>query len=355
MGILWSPDKKNRWTLHAHGGMFAGRFNKGDQSEVQRMDGVNRVTSTIYNPAYGSPYAGSTPIHSIREFSPHLSNLTWGAWNIGGTRVLPFGFNLSADYYKGRIWNYTRSNNINSPLNDNPNGPRPGPANLNILQMQASGQGSVNATFVGLDQHTLKRVQFFFGAVRINLIDDTDDNEFFTPQSSTSNAGEFARRSGQPAWNVFGNASFKLPEQLQLSANFNAGGEAHYNITTGFDNNGDGNFNDRPQYAAQGQAGSIQTPYGLLISSGGSGVFRRNQGVMPWTFYLDTNLQRAFKLTHNAKAEHPQTLTVNLRSANVLNHTNVKAVGGVLGSPLFGTPYTADNGRRIEAGVRYSF
>jgi hypothetical protein len=76
---------------------------------------------------------------------------------------------------------------------------------------------------------------------------------------------------------------------------------------------------------------------------------------MPWTFHLDTNLQRAFNLTHNPKAEHQQTLTVNLRSSNVLNHLNVTQVGGVLGSPLFTVPYAADNGRRIEAGLRYSF
>ncbi len=354
-GILWSPTKKGTWTLHAHGGMFSGRYGKGDYAEVMRMDGTDRVTSTIYNPNYSDPFANATPIHSIREFSPHISNLTWGAWNIGGTRALPKGWNFSADYYNGRIWNFTRSNNINSPLNDNPYGPRPGPANLNILQMQNSGQGRVNAEFAGIEQHTLKHVQLFFGGVRVNLLDDTDDNEFSTPQSSTSNAGELAYRSNQNVWNIFGNATFKLPAALQLSANFHGGGERHYNITTGFDNNGDGNFNDRPQYATPGQPGAIQTPYGLLVASGGTGVFPRNKGVMPWTFYLDTNLQRAFKLTHNSKAEHQQTLTVNLRSANILNHTNVTAVGGVLGSPLFGIPYAADNGRRVEAGLRYSF
>ena len=94
---------------------------------------------------------------------------------------------------------------------------------------------------------------------------------------------------------------------------------------------------------------------GELVTSGGIGSLPRNKGQMPWTFYLDTNLQRAFKITHNAKAEHPQTLTVNLRSSNVLNHENVTAVGSVLGSPNFGIPYAADNGRRVEAGVRYSF
>ena len=34
---------------------------------------------------------------------------------------------------------------------------------------------------------------------------------------------------------------------------------------------------------------------------------------------------------------------------------NVTSVGGVLGSPNFGIPYAADNGRRVEFGLRYSF
>jgi Carboxypeptidase regulatory-like domain len=353
-GILWSPTKKGTWTLHAHAGMFAGRIGVGDEAEMRREDGINRVTSIIYNPVYNNPFSGATPIHSLREFAPHFSNLSWGAENIGGTRAFPHGWNLSVDYYLGRIWNDTRTLNVNSPLNDQPLGPRPGAPNVNVLQLQNSGQGSVNATFMGIEQHTLKYVQFFFGGVRVNLVDDTDDNEFFSPQSSTSNAGEFAHRSGQNEWNLFGNGTLKLPGKLQLSGNFNGGGEGHYNITTGADNNGDGNFNDRPQYAALGQVG-IPTQYGVLIASGGVGVFPRNKGVMPWTFYVDTNLQRAFTLSRDAKAEHKQTLTVNVRSANVLNHMNVTQVGGILGSPQFGVPYAADNGRRIEGGLRYSF
>ena len=56
-----------------------------------------------------------------------------------------------------------------------------------------------------------------------------------------------------------------LPGKVQFSTNFNGSGDKHYNITTGFDNNGDGNFNDRPQYAAAGTPGAIATRYGLLI------------------------------------------------------------------------------------------
>jgi hypothetical protein len=355
LGILWSPSKKGTWTLHAHAGMFSGRFGETTYAEVLREDGIHRVTSTVYNPVYGNPLAGATPIQSMRQFNPHIGNLTWAAENVGGTRSLPKGLNLSADYYIGRIWNYTRSENINSPLNGQPTGPRPGAPNLDLLQVQASGQGRVSATFVGIEDHALKHAQFMVGGVRVELVDDTDDNEFFTPQSAYTDAGEFAHRTGQTAWNVFGNGTITLPEKIQLSTDFNAGGDAHYNITTGFDNNGDGDFNDRPQYAAPGTPGAIATPYGLLVASGGTGVFPRNRGVLPWTIHLDENLQRTFALTHNSKAEHKQNLTVNLRSSNLLNHLNVTQVGGVLGSPLFGVPYAADNGRRVEAGLRYSF
>ncbi len=93
----------------------------------------------------------------------------------------------------------------------------------------------------------------------------------------------------------------------------------------------------------------------MLTATGGTGVFPRNKGVLPWNFHVDTHLQRAFKFTHNNKAEHQQMLTLNIRSSNILNHLNVTNVGGVLGSPLFGVADAADNGRRIEAGARYSF
>jgi hypothetical protein len=377
LGILCSPTKKRTWTLNAHAGMFSGRFSESTEAEVLREDGTQRVTSTIYNPVCGgvagsgfnptacSPFTGATPIHSLREYAPHLGNSTWVAENVGGTRTLPAGFNLSLAYYIGRIWNYERSENINSPLNDQPTGPRPGPANLDILQVQNSGQGNVNIVFAGVENHKYKRAQFFIGGVRVNLVDDTDDNEFFTPQSSKSDVGEFAHRTGQGVWHVFGNGTFTLPEKIVLSTDFQGNGGSHYNLTTGYDNNGDGDFNDRPQYAVAGTPScatnpaaspcSYATHFGQLVASGGTGVFPRNKGVLPWSIYLDANVQRVFALTKNAKANHSQTLTLNVRSSNVLNHTNVTSVGGVLGSPEFGIPYAADNGRRVEAGARYSF
>ncbi|HVG27884.1 MAG TPA: TonB-dependent receptor, partial [Acidobacteriaceae bacterium] len=363
LGISWSPDKKATWNLHGHAGLFTGRYAPREWNELLRMDGVHRITSTVYNPSCAAitaaagcdPFAGATSIRSLRTTSPHLSNISFAIENVGFTKSFPHGWNLSGDAFIARIWNFTRSRNINTPFNGSPTGPRPGPANLNILQMDNSGQGGGNAQFASLEQHSFKRIQFMMGVVRVDIFDDTNDSSTFTPQSAYTNAGEFARRTDNPLWNLFGSSTVKLPLKLQLNDALNMSGAATYNITTGFDNNGDGEFNDRPGYAAPGDPNAMSTRFGRLVNTGGIAPLPRNKGIMPWTAFLNANLQRTFTLSHNAKADHQQTLVANIRSVNALNHTNVKQVGGVLGSPLFGIPYAADTGRHIEAGLRYSF
>lgn len=354
-GVAWMPDTKKTWQLHAHAGLFSGQYNTQEYSELLREDGVERITATVYNPVYGNALgAGSTPVYSQRV-APDLRNIAYGIGEVGASKSLPHGWNLTGEIVGIRLWNDPRTLNINAPLNNDPNGPRPFTPNLNILQANNSGSGLGDGEFVSIEQHQLKRVQFFFGALRINIRDNTDDSFTFQPQNSRSDAGEFARRTGNGLWQTFGNATFKLPGKVQLSGNFYGSGNRPYNITTGFDNNGDGSFNDRPQFAAAGQSGGIATQYGLLVNSGGTGTLRRNLGNLPWSVNLDGNVQRSWVMTHNKKAEHQQTLTANVRSSNLLNHLNVTSVGGVLGSPLFGVPYAAENGRRVEGGLRYSF
>ena len=355
-GVAWSPGKSGKWKLDAHAGLFSGQYHSETWAELQREDGIHRITSTVYNPVFGDPLGPGAPVvHALRVTDPHLTQTSISIETLGVSRDLPYGLTVSLQQNWARIWNYSRTQNINQPFTNDPYGPRPGPANRDILQLNNSGQGGAHVTFAQVSEHGLKNLNFFVGAVRLNLKDDTDDGEFFQPQNARSDAGEFALRTGNSLWQVFGNGSWTAPGRLALSTDLHAGGPSPYNIVTGFDNNGDGNFNDRPQYAFAGQPEAVQTSFGPLVASGGQGVFPRNAGRLPWTVYMDMNAQRAWTLPHGSKAEHPQTLTFNIRSSNVLNHTNVTAVGNVLGSPLFNQPYAADNSRRVEAGARYSF
>ncbi len=353
-GLAWSPDKKQTWTIKLHTGLFNGGYDGNSTASIYRLDGVNRVSNIVYAPVFGDPYANATPIRTVRQFSPHFSDAYFSEQQ-GEIDHSIHGWNLAGTFYWLSVWNDDRTRNINAPLNGQPNGPRPGAANLNILEAQPSGKLKGEIEFVSAEQHTWKPLSFFVGYVRLSLHGTTDNNITFAPQSSYSDAGEVARRTNQPTHQVFGNATLHLPQKVDLSSEYHLHSGLPYNITTGFDNNGDGIFNDRPQYAVPGTANAVATPYGLLTASGGTGVLPRNLGTTASSAYIDMNLSRSFTLTPHAAKDRLQTLAVNVRSANVLNHVNVQQVGGVLGSPLFDRAYQADPGRRIEIGARYSF
>ena len=358
-GVSWAPGGSKTLTLNAHLGLFSGHSPNGLQgtkAELLREDGTTRVTSLVYNPTYGAPdTTSSSVIHAIRTIAPNFNSNQDLMAQIGAEKTLPFGFNLSTNLIYIRSWHQERTLNVNAPLDNSPTGPRPGAPNLNVLQLQSSADGAGDIEFAGIGNQKLKRLQFFVGAVRIHILSDANDDAFFNPQSSATNKGEYSRESGDSLWQNFANVTVNLPKKIVFTTNYYGNGNAPFDITTGFDNNGDGNFNDRPQFALPGETGAVATPFGNLVATGGTGVLARNRASLPWSFHVDSNIQHVFPLTRNAKADHQQTLTANIRSSNILNHTNVTSEGGVLGSPLFLVPYSADNSRRVEGGLRYNF
>jgi len=102
--------------------------------------------------------------------------------------------------------------------------------------------------------------------------------------------------------------------------------------------------------------GVYGTRFGLLTANTVNGNVPRNLGTMPGPIHLDMDLGRTFKLNPSDKnKEHARTLTLNMRSANLLNHTNVTAVNTILSSSAVGQPISAEAARRVEVGIRVSF
>ncbi len=360
LGVAWSPDRKQKTVFHARTGMFFGTVDAATTLADKQLNGTIQRQLQIYNPVYGTPIVagvgtGTATITTERVALPNLTQIPEWESHVGVEHDFPRHWHAQANVYLVHAWDVLRSENINSPLNGSPSGPRPIEANADLYQFQQTGHTGGNVVFAGLDQHSLKKLQIFLGYVRLDLRSNADSATFF-PQSSYSNAGEYARPGWEATHQVIGFGSYQLPQKVSLSVQFNAASGVPYNVTTGFDNNGDGVFNDRPVYPAgsTGSATVYATRFGVLAPSGAGAPIRRNAGTLPWNVHLDSNLSRSFTLPHRA-GKDGETLAVNVRSTNLVNHTNVTAVGGVLGSPLFGEAYGADPGRRVEAGVRWSF
>jgi hypothetical protein len=175
-----------------------------------------------------------------------------------------------------------------------------------------------------------------------------------SPQSSYREQGESARADWATPNLLVLTGNLKLPLKIELSSLLNATSGRPYNITTGADANGDGDFNDRPSYASAPGPGVYTTPFGLLTTNTVNGNVPRNLGTMPGLVHLDMNASRAFTLNPSDK-EHTRTLVLNVRSTNLLNHTNVAGVNTILSSDAIGRPIAAETARRIELGIRFAF
>lgn len=354
LGLAWSPDRKQKTVFHARTGLFFGTIDPQTVLTAHQLNGTIQSQLQIDNPVYGMPLTtGTSTVTTLRAPLPGLTQTPSLQSHLGVEHDFPHHWHAQANLYLAHAWDILRSRDINAPLNGSPNGPRPLEPNLNLYQFQQSGRLGGNVLFVGLDQHSLKRLQIFAGYVRMDLRGDADSDSLF-PQSSYSDQGETARPSWEATHQLIAFTNYVFPHAVNLSFQFNAASGQPYNITTGFDNNGDGVFNDRPFFSSPSSTTVYNTPFGSLSPEGPGTSIGRNAGTLPWNVHLDANLSHTFILPHKFDKQ-VQSLALNLRSTNLLNHTNVLAVGGVLGSPLFGQAYEADPGRRVEGGLRWSF
>jgi len=116
---------------------------------------------------------------------------------------------------------------------------------------------------------------------------------------------------------VSASATYQLPYGFLISAWVSAASGFPYNITTGVDNNGDGNTSDRPVID------------GVVIP--------RDAGQVPATSDVSMALEKSFHVTERTR------LILRAESFNTFNHLNLYSLNGVYGNgatpvPTFATP-----------------
>jgi hypothetical protein len=373
LGLAWAPDKKSNWLIHLSGGLFINPVDPAYALQAERLNGVRQNQITIYSPNFQNPTTpvpGSINIGSIWQLPNTITQLPSFMAQTGFGHEFPHHWHLQADLDYGASWGWMRQTNINAPMVASSIGaapnplaalqePRPFAANENIFRYQQLAHHRGGLVEFALQQNSYKRFNLpanylhldfrSDGGFRLGNLPGADN-----PQSAYSEKGESARWDSEMPNIFFASANFNLPFKIGLSSLIDCEGGMPYNITTGTDANGDGDFNDRPSYASAPGPGVYSTPFGLLTTNTVNGDVPRNLGNMPARVHLDMNLSRAFALNPRDK-DHPRTFTFNARSTNLLNHTNVTAVNTILSSGAVGQPIAAETARRVELGARFTF
>ncbi|MEW6212267.1 MAG: carboxypeptidase-like regulatory domain-containing protein [Acidobacteriota bacterium] len=361
LGIGYSPDKKRRWVMRARAGLFYDRIALPLTLEAVRLDGRHQQQIIIDSPSFPDPFSGGAAVEVIpivRRIGTDLRPPVSFQAQAGFERQLPHGWKIELSHYWSRSWGMIRSRNINAPIiseGDYPqSAPRPLGVKENILQFESSGSLTGRVLFIGVNQSSNRRFNLFTGYLWFDFRTNAD-YPFLLPQSSYAARGEWARPVWQASHRVFIVGLINLPWKLRASTEFNLATGVPFNITTGRDNNGDGNFNDRPSRVAANDPRAVETHLGAFDPSVINGTLGRNAGTNPLSAVMDVNLSRTFSLSGKGKNDRSHQLTLNLRANNLLNRANLGGIDGALNSPFFGRANNAAPARRIEVGARLTF
>lgn len=328
----------------------------------------------------------------------NLKNPMTQQWNFDIQRELPAGFILTAAYVGTRASNLFVNQDFNPTVNF---GPRLNPNFGDILVRSNAGHSNYNSAQLEVE----RRLNTSFtvrGSYTYSKFLDTGSEVFVSTGGSSvaQNYLDQAAEYGPSAfdrrhrfdiayvWDLpFSSKNWMmkaLTDRWQWSSIASIESGTPDTVYDGFDVNGDGRANDRPNIGSMSvplntngidgtQLGLTATPgtyFGLtqdclnlgicnpgpassfhfLIPAGGNGTVGRNSLFGPGQIFWDTSVERRFPIT-----EH-QSIMFRTEFFNALNHPNLYTPTYNLLSPVFNDPgaYIL-GGRTVKFWLRYEF
>jgi len=236
-------------------------------------------------------------------------------------RQLPYRFTMFAGVFVLQIQHVIRVRDINAPLPGSItptslNGIRPYGNVGEIYQFESSGRFNQNQIYVGFNNRFSRTISFFGNYSLSHTHNDTDGQGGRNfPVNSYDLRGEYGRASFDIRHRFAFGGTWTLPWWgLSLNPFILATSGGPFNIITGADTNGDGQYTERPSFAPPGvtcsgpnkPANIICTPFGNfnLQPAPGEQLIPRNYGTSPGYFNVNLSLNKTwtFGTIHSAHA-----------------------------------------------------
>jgi hypothetical protein len=321
--------------IRAGAGVFHHRVQDGVIQNLRRLDGTRQYETLIDYPGYPDPFSSGAvsvtyPSRRVRD-----DNLV-APYNVSSSvsfeRTLPANLfiAISSDYNRGV--HLLRSRNINAPYPGS--GIKPFPDEGHIYQLESTGK----SVYKNLRFSMRQRFSVFniTGTYTLAAGSNEVDQPFDLPADNYDLKREWGRANSVQRHSFNTSVNSRLPFDVYLTTIVTANSGRPYDITTGKDDNVDGQTTDRPPGVA------------------------RNSGIGPRFFNVSFNFSKAFRLG-GASANQGRLgaggsqLSVFLNANNALNMTNPGTPSGVMTSPFFGRSFNGSASREFEAGMRFQF
>ncbi len=313
IGISWAPGAKKgaqpKTVIRTGFGIFYDRVDDGLTLAALRQNGVVQQQFVLRNPDFypNVPTVDSLVTAKLPQAIRSLDN-TIKAPRIdqavfGVERQLPLRMALTVNYVFSRGTHQLRSRNINAPLpgsydiNTPGSGVRPyGAAVGDLYQYESSGSFRQNQLIFQLNARVSPKLTIFSFYTYGHAYGDTDGAGNF-PANQYDTSTEWSRTRFDVRNRAFIGGSLTAPWKLSFSPMIILSSGAPYNVTSGNDLNGDGQFTDRPALATDlTRASVVKTAFGNFDTRPlpGTQIIQRNLLEGPGTISVNMRVSRSW-------------------------------------------------------------
>jgi hypothetical protein len=351
--ISWTlPGRKT--TLRSSLGVWPQFFEGGLYEQTLWANGQQQRDIVISNPGFPDPFAGGIPLASqppsIVRAHPDIVMPYTRRVGVGVDRTLSSWARLRANYSHQIGRNLFRSRDLNAPIN----GVRPDPTLRNVTQLESTARSqNENLEVSVMLNHRPKRFSANVSYTLGQALNETD-GALSLPPNSFDLSDEWGPSRGDVRHRMFASMNTDVKAGFRVNVNVRAQSASRYNITTGLDENRDGQTNERPagvgRNAGIGEA-TANVDMGL--------VWERSVGQR-----TPLNAQRGAGggggagpggRGGNNRADGIFRFEIFARASNVFNLVNAQNFSGVVTSPFFGRATSAAAARRLVLGMRAFF
>jgi Carboxypeptidase regulatory-like domain/TonB dependent receptor len=348
LGFVWSPSETARTVVRGGFGIY---YDQGFNNISGNISNSARSTSvTVINPGFPDPYDGGTitPTRpSLTVAAPTIDTPSTRTLSFGAKRELFTGMALAVDVVRALGYNLFNANDINAAIPGT--AVRPNPDFLRIVQYQTTGRSWHNGLLVSLERRAGRGPLFNISYTLSRQIRNVEDFGF-TPQDPFNQAAERARANNDRRHQLVASAVWSLPGGVQAAGLIQTRSGLPWNVTTGSDNNGDTNVNDRPDLAVPDGDPLNRATYNTAFT-GRVGSLGRNTNTGPTFVQVDMRLSKFIRIKRYSFEAFAEAF-------NLLNRANLGLPVGTLTSSSFGRATgLATNAapRQVEFGFRFNF
>lgn len=344
LSVSWTPTESKRTSINAGVGVFNNWLGDNIYEQSLRLDGQRQRDLIVADPSFPDPFEmgaeGELPPPSVVRFGDNLVMQTSRRTSVGLEHRLTERMRVRINAFEQETSDRYRSLNVNAPVE----GLLPNPDFARITEMRSVGRARSTGLDTSVRASTASGQSSGMVRYRYTRAFDDADGPLGLPADSNDLAAEWGPASYDVRHRIYGFVRMQLPLGVRANLSGSIMSGAPYTIRTGFDDNGDTIFNDRPDGLGRNTE---------------RGTWRRNVDLrLGWRpTFLGTPQTPPGQGGRGPRGGGQQARGAEVYGniSNLFNETNFTSFAGVRTSPLFGLPTGAASARRFEIGTRVFF